>query len=69
MQYSMILSQVRGKNQHHPQSLEALKEIITQEFEALTPDMTSRLDNYRGWLNQYINNGGSRLSDLLFKTQ
>lgn len=50
---------------HPPQTLEALKEIITQEVEAITPDMTHTvMQNYSDRLNQGLNNGGRNLSDI-----
>jgi hypothetical protein len=54
--------------QHHPQTLEGLKEVITQEDAAILPEMTHRvMEKYRERLDQCINNEGSRLSDVVFK--
>lgn len=55
--------------QHRPQTLEALKEAITQEVAAIPPEMTRRvIENYRERLNQCINNEGRHLSNVIFKT-
>lgn len=54
--------------QHRPQTIEALKEIITQEVAAIPPEMTRRVtENYRKRLNQCIENEGRHLSDIIFK--
>lgn len=50
-------------------TLEALKEIITQEVKAIIPDLSRRvMDCCREWLDRCINNGGSYLNDIV-KTQ
>jgi hypothetical protein len=54
--------------QHRPQTLEGLKEAITQEVAAILPKMTSRvMEKCRGRLNQCINNEGRHLSEVVFK--
>jgi hypothetical protein len=54
--------------QHRPQTLEGLKEAITQEVAAIPPEMTRRvMEKYRERLNQCIDNEGRRLSDVVFK--
>jgi hypothetical protein len=53
--------------QHHPQTLEALNEVITQEVAAIPPEMTRRvMENYRERLSQCIDNEGRHLSDVIF---
>jgi hypothetical protein len=43
--------------QHRPQTLEALKEAITQEVAAIPPEMTRRvMENYRKRLNKCSDN-------------
>jgi hypothetical protein len=50
--------------QHRPQTLEGLKEAITQEVAAIPPEMTCRLmEKYRESLNQCIDNESSHLSE------
>jgi hypothetical protein len=54
--------------QHRPQTLEALKEAITQEVAANSPEITRRvMENYRVWFNQFIDNEGRHLSDIIFE--
>lgn len=54
--------------EQRPQNLRALKEAITQEVEAIPPEMTQRvMDNFRGRLNQCVDSEGSHLKDVLFK--
>jgi hypothetical protein len=54
--------------QHRPQTLEGLKEAITQEVAAIPPEMTRRvMENYRKRLNQCIDNEGRHLIDVVFK--
>lgn len=54
--------------QHRPQTLEALKEVITQEIAAIPLEMTRRvIENFRERLNQCIENEGRHLSDIIFK--
>jgi hypothetical protein len=54
--------------QHHPQTLEGLKEGIMQEVAAIPPEMTLRvMEKYRERLNQCIDNEGRQLSDVVFK--
>jgi hypothetical protein len=53
--------------QHRSQTLEALKEVITQEISAIPPEMTRRvIENYRERLNQCIQNEGGHLNDIIF---
>jgi hypothetical protein len=53
--------------QHRPQTLEALKEAITQEVAAIPPEMTRRvMENYWERLNQCIDIEGRHLSDIIF---
>jgi hypothetical protein len=48
--------------------LEALKEAITQEIAATPPELSRRImENYRERLNQFIDNEGRHLSDIIFK--
>jgi hypothetical protein len=55
--------------QHRPQTLEGLKEEITQELAAIPPEMTSMImEKYRERLNQCINNERRHLSDVVFKS-
>jgi hypothetical protein len=55
--------------QHHPQTLEGLKEAITQEVSAIQPEMTHRvMEKYRKRINQCIDNEGHHLSDVVFKS-
>jgi hypothetical protein len=54
--------------QHRPQTLEALKEAITQEAAAIPPEMTNMvMEKYQERLNQCIDNEGRHLSDAVFK--
>jgi hypothetical protein len=54
--------------QHRPQTLEGLKEAMTQEVAAILPKMTSRvMEKCRGRLNQCINNEDHHLSEVVFK--
>jgi hypothetical protein len=54
--------------QHHPQTLEGLKEAITQEVAAIPQEMARRvMEKYRERLNQCIDNEGRHLSDVVFK--
>jgi hypothetical protein len=54
--------------QHCPQTLEGLKEAITQEVAAIPPEMTHRvMENYQEKLNQCIDSEGHHLSDVVFK--
>jgi hypothetical protein len=56
--------------QHRPQTLEGLKQPITQEVAAIPPEMTRRVvKKYRETLNQRIDNKGRHLSDVVFKFQ
>jgi hypothetical protein len=49
--------------QNRPQTLEGLKEAITQEVAAIPPEMTNRvMEKYRERLNE-----GRHLSDVVFK--
>jgi hypothetical protein len=51
--------------QHRPQTLEGLKEAITQEDAAIPPEMTHRvMEKYRERLNHCIDNEGRNLSDV-----
>jgi hypothetical protein len=48
--------------------MEGLKEAITQEVAAILPEMTHRvMEKYRERLNQYVDNEGRHLSDVVFK--
>jgi hypothetical protein len=48
--------------------LEGLKEMITHKVAAILPKMTCRvMEKYRERLNQYIDNEGRHLSDVVFK--
>jgi hypothetical protein len=48
--------------------LEALKEAITQEVATIPPEMTRRImENYHDRLNQFIDNEGHHLSDIIFE--
>jgi hypothetical protein len=48
--------------------LEGLKEEITQEVAALSPEMIFRvMEEYRERLNQCIDNEGRPLNDVVFK--
>jgi len=54
--------------EQRPQSLRALKEAITQEVEAIPPEMTQRvMNNFRERLQQCVDSAGSHLRDVLFK--
>jgi hypothetical protein len=54
--------------QHHPQTLEDLKEAITQEVAAIPPEMTRMvMEKYQERLNQCSDNEGCHLSDVVFK--
>jgi hypothetical protein len=54
--------------QHRPQTLEALKETITQEVAAIVPKMTPRvMENYWERLNQCIDNVGRHVSDIIIE--
>jgi hypothetical protein len=53
---------------HRPQTLEGLKESITQEVAAILPEMTNRvMEKYRERLNECIDNEGRQLSNVVFK--
>lgn len=55
---------------HRPTSLEALKEAITQEVAAITPQMTRRaMESFRERLRKCVNNRGQYLTDIMFKTK
>ena len=52
-----------------PQSIEQLKDAIRQEITAIPHEMTRRvIDNFRERLRQCVDNKGSHLTDLIFKT-
>ena len=52
-----------------PQSIEQLKDAIRQEITAIPHEMTRRvIDNFRERLRQCVDNNGSHLTDLIFKT-
>jgi hypothetical protein len=54
--------------QHRPQTLEGLKEAISQEVAAIPPEMTLRvMEKYQERLNQCNNNEGRHLSDVVYK--
>jgi hypothetical protein len=53
---------------HCPQTLEGLKETITQEVTAIPPETTRKvMEKYRERLNQCIVHEGRHLSDAVFK--
>lgn len=53
---------------HRPRTMEALKEVITQEVANIPPEMTRRaMENFRERLRQCVNNGGRHLMDIIFK--
>ncbi|KAL4142309.1 hypothetical protein QTP88_004793 [Uroleucon formosanum] len=55
---------------HRPTSLEALKEAITQEVAAITPQMTRQaMESFRERLRKFVNNRGQYLTDIMFKTK
>jgi hypothetical protein len=52
--------------------LKAIKEAITQEVAAITPQnlMTRRaMENFGERLRKYVNNRGQYLKDIMFKTK
>ena len=52
-----------------PQSIEQLKDAIRQEITAILHEMTRRvIDNFDEHLRQCVDNNGSHLTDLIFKT-
>jgi hypothetical protein len=54
--------------QHRPQTLEGLKEAITQEIAAIPPEMTLRVvGKYRERLKQCIGNEGRHLGEVVSK--
>ena len=54
---------------NRPQSIEQLKDAIRQEITAIPHEMTRRvIDNFREHLRQCVDNNGSHLTDLIFKT-
>jgi hypothetical protein len=54
--------------QHLPQTLEALKEAITQEVAAILSKMTRRvMENYWERLDQCIDNEGRHVSDIIIE--
>jgi hypothetical protein len=53
--------------QHGPQTLEGLKEAITQEVAAIPPEMTRRVvEKYCERLSHCIDNEGHHFSDVIF---
>jgi hypothetical protein len=53
---------------HRPQTLEGLKEAITQEVAAIPPEITGRvMEKYRERLSHGIDNEGRHLNDVVFK--
>ena len=54
---------------NRPQSIEQLKAAIRQEITAILHEMTRQvIDNFRERLRQCVDNNGSHLTDLIFKT-
>ena len=54
---------------NRPQSIGQLKDAIRQEITAIPHEMTRRvIDNFRERLRQCVDNNGSHLTDLIFKT-
>ena len=54
---------------HRPRSLEDLKERIQQEVESIPPELTRTvMKKFRDRLQQCVANGGSHMSDIIFKT-
>ena len=54
---------------NRPRSIEQLKDAIRQEITVIPHEMTRRvIDNFRGRLRQCVDNNGSHLADLIFKT-
>ena len=54
---------------NHRQSIEQFKGAIRQEITAIPHEMTRRvIDNFREHLRQCVDNNGSCLTDLIFKT-
>jgi len=53
---------------HRPRSLEDLKERIRQEIDAIPPEITRRVMNFRERLQQCVANDGRHMSDMIFKT-
>ena len=54
---------------NRPQSIEQLKDAIRQEIIAIPYEMTRRvIDNFREGLQQFVDNNGSHLTYLIFKT-
>ena len=54
---------------NRPHSIEKLKDAICQEITAIPHEMTCQvIDNFRECLQQCVNNNGSHLTDLIFKT-
>ena len=57
------------KSSNRSQSIEQLKDAICQEFIAIQHEMIRRvIDNFRERLRQCVDNNGSHLTDLIFKT-
>ena len=54
---------------NRPQTIEQIKDAIRQEITAIPHEMTRRvIDNFRERLWQCVDNNGSHLTDLIFKT-
>ena len=54
---------------NRPQSIEQLKDAIRQEITAIPHETNRRvIDNFRERLRQFVDNNGSYLTDLIFKT-
>ena len=54
---------------NRPQSIEQLKDAIRQEITAIPHEITRRvIDNFHERLQQCVDNNGSHLTDLIFKT-
>ena len=55
---------------NRPQSIEELKDAIRQEIASIPHEMIHRvIDNFRERLRQCVDNNGSHLTDLIFKTK
>ena len=55
---------------NRPQSIEELKDAIRQEIASIPHEMIRRvIDNFRERLQQCVDNNGSHLTDLIFKTK
>ena len=53
-----------------PQSIKELKDAIRQEIASIPHEMIRRvIDNFRERLRQCVDNNGSHLSNLIFKTK